>query len=395
MTSRARGLAALLALCALFLPPAARADEVRAYLFWHESCPFCERARDALGVMSATEPDLDLVEIEVGASETNDRAFALAVETLEIESPAVPMFIVGDTAVLGFANSANTAERYRSLIATCRERGCEDVLAHQTRSSDAVRTDRAEESALPETIGLPVFGQFNARDASLPVLTVVLAAIDGFNPCAMWVLAILIGFLLCVEDRRRIWTLGLVFLLTTAVMYLAIMAAWLNVVLWLGALAWLRLLVGGVAVAAGIHYLREYWTNPEGVCRVTPAEQRKTITARFRAIVDEPSLFLAALGIAALALAVNLIELVCSAGVPVVFTQVLAMRDLPAMAHYGYLLLYISVFLLDDTAIFVVAMVTMRSVASAGRYARLSHLIGGVVLICLGAILMLRPELLA
>ena len=258
-----------------------------------------------------------------------------------------------------------------------------------------MRTDRAEESALPETIGLPVFGQFNARDASLPVLTVVLAAIDGFNPCAMWVLAILIGFLLGVEDRRRMWTLGLVFLLTTAVMYLAIMAAWLNVVLWLGALAWLRLLVGGVAVAAGIHYLREYWTNPEGVCRVTPAEQRKTITARFRAIVDEPSLFLAALGIAALALAVNLIELVCSAGVPVVFTQVLAMRDLPAMAHYGYLLLYISVFLLDDTAIFVVAMVTMRSVASAGRYARLSHLIGGVVLICLGAILMLRPDLLA
>ena len=101
-------------------------------------------------------------------------------------------------------------------------------------------------------------------------MTVVLAAVDGFNPCAMWVLALLIAFLLGVDDARRMWTLGAIFLLTTAAMYFAVMTAWLNVVTWIGAVGWLRLVIGALALAAGFYYLREYWTNPEGICRVTP-----------------------------------------------------------------------------------------------------------------------------
>ena len=109
----------------------------------------------------------------------------------------------------------------------------------------------------------------------------------------------------------------------------------------------------------------------------------------------QPSLLLAALGIAALAVGVNLIELVCSAGIPAVYTQALAMHDLPAAGHYAYLLLYLAVFLLDDAAILVTALVTLRFVASAGAWTRLSHLVGGVVLMVLGAVMIFRPDLLA
>jgi hypothetical protein len=86
--------------------------------------------------------------------------------------------------------------------------------------------------------------------------------------------------------------------------------------------------------------------------------------------------------------------LVCSAGVPAVYTQILAMHDLSPLAHYGYLSLYIAVFLLDDILIFVIAMVTLRSVVATGRFSRISHLIGGCVLLALGAVLVLRPDLL-
>ena len=116
---------------------------------------------------------------------------------------------------------------------------------------------------------------------------------------------------------------------------------------------------------------------------------------RFRALVEEPSLLTASLGIAALAVVTNMIELVCSAGVPAVYTQLLAMHELPPAAHYGYLLLYIAVFLLDDVVIFVCAMVLLRSVTATGRIARISHLVGGVVLCALGAVMVLRPDLLA
>ena len=98
--------------------------------------------------------------------------------------------------------------------------------------------------------------------------------------------------------------------------------------------------------------------------------------------------------VAALAIAVNLVELACSAGLPAIYTQMLAMHDLPRAGYYGFLLLYISVFLLDDTAIFVVAMVTLRAATGTGRYARISHLVGGVVLLALGTVMVLRPDLL-
>jgi glutaredoxin len=376
----------------LFAPFAARA-ETTAYLFWQEGCPHCERARAALDEITAGMPELRLVEIRVGASARNEALFVEALRRLRIETPAVPLFIVGDRHVLGFSPAAGTDQRYRRLLAACAQTTCPDILAADRFGG--VRDPAAPGRPDAGTVDVPLLGQVALADLSLPALTIVLAAVDGFNPCAMWVLAILIGFLLGVADRRRMWTLGAVFLLTTGAMYFAIMAAWLNVVLWIGALSWIRWVIGAVALAAGAHYLREFWTNPEGICRITAAERRASITKRFRAVVEEPSLLLASLGIALLAIGVNLIELVCSAGVPAVFTQVLAMHDLPAAAHYGYLLLYLAVFLLDDTVIFVAAMVTLRSVAATGRFARISHLVGGLVLLGLGALMLLRPDLLS
>jgi hypothetical protein len=243
-------------------------------------------------------------------------------------------------------------------------------------------------------ITLPVFGDVALESLSLPALTVVLAAVDGFNPCAMWVLALLIGLLLGVEDSRRMWMLGAVFLLATGVMYFAVMAAWLNVVLWLGAVGWIRFAIGALAIGAGVYYLREYWTNPEAVCKVTGAGRKQRFSAAFRAMVDQPSLVLAALGVAVLAVAVNLVELACSAGLPAIYTQALAMHDLPTARYYLYILAYLVIFLFDDTLLFVVAMITLRAAVTTGRYARLSHLVGGVVLLALGAVMVLRPELL-
>jgi hypothetical protein len=302
--------------------------------------------------------------------------------------------VIGERYHLGFAAGRSEAV-YREMVEACRDAPCADLIGALSDAGEApVPASGAVEAAAPDRVRLPVFGEVALGELSLPLMTVVLAGIDGFNPCAMWVLALLIGMLLGVQDSRRMWTLGLVFLAATGVMYFAVLAAWLNVVLWIGAVSWLRLAIGALAIGAGIYYLREYWTNPEGVCKVTGAERKRSVAAAFRRIVEEPSLLMASLSIAALAVSVNLIELVCSAGVPAVYTQMLAMQDLTPLAHYGYLALYLAVFLLDDTAIFVVAMVTLRAVASTGRFSRLSHLVGGIVLLTLGAIMVLRPDLL-
>ncbi|MCR9152249.1 MAG: hypothetical protein NXH83_18960 [Rhodobacteraceae bacterium] len=375
----------------------ARAAEIPVFVFWQEGCPHCGRAKDTLAAIAAEAPGIRIVEIELGASDRDDAVFDATLAALGIDRAAVPLVVVGGDHAIGFSQGGISEARYREMIARCREVPCVDVvgpLLAGTASSSAGPAPGSGQAPLPGRIALPWIGPVETGALSLPLLTLVLAAVDGFNPCALWVLALLIGLLIGTKEARRMWILGGVFLAMTGVMYFAVMAAWLNVVLWLGAVGWIRIAIGALAVGAGLYYLREYWTNPEGVCRITAGARRRTVSQSMRALVEQPNLAVAALGIAALAVAVNLVELACSAGLPAIYTQALAMHDLPGAAHYGYLVLYIAVFLLDDTLLFVVAMVTLRAVTTTGRFARVSHLVGGAVLLALGVVMILRPDLL-
>ncbi|MFA9476069.1 MAG: hypothetical protein ACERJ2_16095 [Filomicrobium sp.] len=248
---------------------------------------------------------------------------------------------------------------------------------------------------LPSRIDLPVIGEVNTRTLSLPLLTVLLAAVDGFNPCAMWVLVFLIGLLLGMENKARMWLLGGTFLLTSALVYFLFLSAWLNIFLVLGALLWIRLAVGGFALVGGAYYLREFALNPDAVCKVTNPGERRTIMDALKRTVQEEHFWLALAGIVVLAAGVNLIELLCSAGLPAVFTNVLSLSDLSSWQYYGYLLLYISVFLADDVIIFITAMVTLQATGLTASYSRYSHLIGGTAMVVIGALLIFRPEWLA
>ena len=385
---------------ALFIGNAGHAQqtEFTAYIFWQSGCPYCEQAKSALHEIARADENIRLEEIELGVSVGNDRLFDQMTTLFVIRTPAVPFVVVGERHVTGFAGGGSTEAVFRSLIAQCQESPCKDPVSDMRRLSE-IAAGRPPPASTPQpagelikTVTLPWFGEIQLTDLSLPVLTVLLAGIDGFNPCAMWVLALLIGLLLGVADSRRMWTLGFVFLLATGAMYFTVMAAWLNVVLWIGAVSWIRIIIGLVAVGAGVYFLREFRVNPEGICRVTPSGQRKRISDAFRRIVEQRNLRVAGLGIAVLAIAVNLVELVCSAGVPAVYTQMLVMHDLSTAAYYRYLALYLVVFLFDDTVIFVVAMITLRSTLATGKFSRYSHLIGGVLLLGLGAIMLIRPD---
>jgi hypothetical protein len=170
------------------------------------------------------------------------------------------------------------------------------------------------------------------------------------------------------------------------------MAAWLNFLLFIGAVIWMRAAVGLVALGGGFYYLREYFQNPDAACKVTAPEARRRVFESLRKLATESRFLLALAGIVALAFAVNLVELICSAGIPAVYTQVLALSNLPAWQYYAYLSLYILVFMLDDLFVFVVAMKTLQITGATTTYVRYSHLAGGVVLLAVGALLLLRPE---
>ena len=241
-------------------------------------------------------------------------------------------------------------------------------------------------------ITVPILGQLDTKTISLPLITIILGTLDGFNPCAMWTLLFLISLLLGMKDRRRMWVLGTTFIVASAAVYFLFMAAWLNLILFLGFIIWIRVLIGLVALGGGGWNLKKYFKDKDGGCEVTGDEKRRKTFDRLKEVTQQKNFWVAFIGIITLAFAVNLVEAICSAGLPAVFTQLLILNDLPTWQYYAYILLYIFFFMLDDLLIFIIAMVTLKMTGISTKYARWSNLIGGILMLLIGLLLLFKPE---
>ena len=394
------------------LPCAAQADSASktdraplvVHVFSETGCPYCQRAKSFLRDQAQKLPWLQVIDHDIQSDARALKQFEALNRRLGVKRPGVPLILVGARPFIGFDAPETTGTQIIEAARQCSSVPCRDLHAEVAASFSQVQngpppgdtvSEPVTRPSLPHEIDLPVIGEVNTRSLSLPFLTILLAAVDGFNPCAMWVLVFLIGLLLGMENKARMWLLGGTFLLTSGLVYFLFLSAWLNIFLVLGALLWIRLAVGGFAVVGGAYYLREFALNRDPVCKVTNPGERRSIMDALKRTVQEERFWLALAGIVVLAAAVNLIELLCSAGLPAVFTNVLSLSDLPTWQYYVYLLLYISVFLADDAIIFITAMVTLQATGLTASYSRYSHLIGGAAMVFIGILLIFKPEWLA
>jgi hypothetical protein len=241
-------------------------------------------------------------------------------------------------------------------------------------------------------INIPFIGEVEIQKLSLPVLSIVIGTIDGFNPCAMWVLLFLISVLIGMKDKKRMWFLGLTFLITSALIYLVFMLAWLNIVMFIGAIWWVKLLIALTALIGGILNLRAFLKSKEAGCEVVDEKKRKKLFARIKKFTHQKSFILAMFGVIVLAISVNFIELTCSAGLPVLFTNILALNNLSTIEYTIYFALYILFFLIDDLIVFIIAMATLQLTGLSNKYGKYSHLIGGILMLIIGILLLFKPE---
>jgi cadmium resistance protein CadD (predicted permease) len=219
-------------------------------------------------------------------------------------------------------------------------------------------------------------------------LAIILGLVDGFNPCAMWVLVYLISVVATLRDRKRIWLICGSFVLASGVLYFLFMTAWLNAFLFIGYVKAVTIVIGLVALGGGAWQIREVIeTKGAIVCEVTGEESRKKTMTKVQEIVSSPLTFGILAGIIALAFTVNAVEFVCSAAIPAVFTQVLALSNLSTFQYYGYILLYVFFFMLDDLIIFSTAAFALTS-SLGDRYAKYSRPVGATILIILGILLL-------
>jgi len=351
--------------------------------FFHPQCPHCREQKLFIPYLQAKYPELSWVQYDTSLPE-NVRLLTdfIAKSGHPVTSIGVPMTFIGPYVIDGFESAETTGLRLEQAIRA--------VLKNDPSLFPGPNTHGAHR----QTLDLPLLGTIRLAEYSLPALAVIIGLVDGFNPCAMWVLVYLISLIVSLNDRRKIWLLVGTFVASSGILYFLFMTAWLNVFLFLGYLRSLTLIIGLGALGAGILNIREYvQTRGQLTCTVGDAASKKKTMNRIDQIVDAPLTAFTVFGIIALAFIVNSIEFACSAALPAIFTHTLALRNLPSIEYYGYILLYDFFFMLDDLLIFSLAVLALDT-SIGQRYAGHCRIVGGVVLIVLGGVMVFRPELL-
>ncbi|HEX6987159.1 MAG TPA: hypothetical protein VF170_17400, partial [Planctomycetaceae bacterium] len=253
-----------------------------------------------------------------------------------------------------------------------------------------VASPRPEEAT--QTVDLPLFGEVDVRRLGLPLFTLAVGLVDGFNPCAMWVLLFLLSILVNLKDRWKIVAVAGTFVLISGLAYYAFMAAWLNVFLLVGFLRPAQIALGLLAVFVGAVHVKDFFALHKGISFSIPESAKPGIYARVRKIVTAENLTGAILGAAVLAVLVNVVELLCTAGLPALYTQVLALRELPAWQNYAYLALYNLAYMADDALMVGLVVVTLGRRKMQERHGRRLKLVSGLVVLGLGLVLLFKRE---
>lgn len=342
---------------------------------------------------------VEIKEFEVTSNRENAKLFQEVCQLLGNPSGRVPYLVVGDQPVIGYINDETTGIVIEGLVTYALEYQCVDAVGfltdpQPTSTDEPCPTPFNNSNSQVTTINIPFIGELDLKNLSLPALTVILGFLDGFNPCAMWALLFLISLLLNIKDSLRRWVLGMAFIVTSAIVYFLFMTAWLQLFIFFGLVTWIRITIGLAALGIAVYNLRDYWVNRSAVCKVGDINRKQKIFGRLREIAENRTFATALVGIIALAFAVNLIELICSAGLPAIYTNILSFTEMSTWKYYFYLLIYVFFFMLDDLAVFTVAMATMKAVGLESKYARYSRLVGGILILIIGLLLLLKPEVL-
>jgi len=359
-------------------------DALRVHFFYSPSCPHCAEQKIFNEKLMQEFPDVDFVYHDITIP-AEARFFQQMAQThgIGFSELGTPTTFIGEQAIIGFVSEEITGVQIREAI--------EGTLTDG--QPEPIGEDGTVEE-LTKEMDLPFLGKTDLSELSLPVLAITLGLIDGFNPCAMWVLVYLIALLMGLSDRRRMILVVGTFVLASGILYFLFMTAWLNVFLFLSYVRAVTILIGLVALGGGILSVKDYIeTKGAPVCKVTDAAGRKRMMDDMKRTLSAPLTWASMGAIIVLAFSVNSIEFLCSFALPAVFTQVLALSDLSFWEYYGYIALYDLFFMLDDMIIFGAAAWTISGV-SGEKYSKYCKLIGGVVLLVLAAMLLFAPDML-
>ncbi len=357
---------------------------IRLHFFWSKTCPHCQKAKPFISDLVQSKDWLELNSYEISGNPENAALYKVLSEKIGEENFAVPAFLFCEQVVIGYLDEQTTGALLRDQLLKCRDSLFPDKKKIPIKTLEVNRTK----------VSIPFLGEFNPENMSLPVFTIIIAGLDAFNPCAFFVLLLLLSLLTNAKDRKRMLLVGGIFVFFSGFIYFIFMAAWLNIFLYLGELRFITIIAALVATGVSLINIKDYFLFKKGVSLSIPDSAKPGLYGRVRGLMNASSLPTLIMGTIMLAVVANSYELLCTSGFPMVFTRILTLNDLPSWGHYLYLAFYNIIYVIPLMIIVLLFIKTLGSRKLSEKEGRILKLISGMMMLGLGLMLLLVFELL-
>ncbi len=365
-------------------------NKVELYFFWGYGCPHCEKEKVFLEKLQKKYPQLVINSYEVWRNKGNALFFSRMAEAYSTNATAVPMTFIGNfEPIVGYSNDKVTGGKIEEKIKYCIEHECFNPLV-VLKKPVKKEAPKEEESKI---ITLPILGKMDTSKMALPTLTLILAGLDSFNPCAFFVLFLLLSILVYARSRKRMLLIGGTFVFFSGFIYFLFMSAWLNLFLYAGQLKIITKIAGVIALFIAVINIKDFFFFKKGLSLSVPEKSKPKLFDRMRNLLKATSLPSMMIGAIVLAIAANTYELLCTVGFPIVFTRVLTLSNLMPLQYYVYLISYNVIYVIPLGIVVLIFAITLGSKKLTEWQGQILKLTSGLMMFGLGGILLINPDL--
>lgn len=403
-------------------PMAQTADRIYIYFFWGDGCPHCAEAKPFLAGLAQRFPRVQIRDFEVWYHPENRDPFIRMAAKFGFEPSGVPTIFIGDRYWVGYARDP-IGKEIEAYVGTCLLSGCPDAgagifsAAAPPTPVPAVAQAPAEAApaapAAPDpaaaapnpspaaparssTLTLPLIGPVDLATQSLALSTAIIAFVDGFNPCSLWVLSVLLALTLHTGSRKKVLIIGLVFLTVTSLVYVLFIAGLFTMFTIVSFAPWIRAVVALLALFFAAVNIKDYFWYKEGISFTISDEKKPGLYRSMRRVLNAGESMPALIGATvAMSAGASLVEFSCTAGFPVLWTNLLASQGVAVLTFVALLVLYMVIYQVDELAIFLTAVFSLRASKLEEKHGRILKLIGGTLMLTLAAVMLINPNLMS
>jgi glutaredoxin len=379
--------------------PSSAQHPVAIYMFWGDGCPHCAVAKPFLQELAGSSDRVDLRLYEVWYVEENQELFTKMAASFGFEPQGVPTIFIGKKYWIGYDEQIKS--EIQAAVNTCLKNGCPDpgvgiipgVVSPE--NNPAGEPDQAAAGQEDRKIEIPLIGTVDLEGQSLLISTLLISFVDGFNACSIWVLTMLLALTLHTGSRKKVLLIGLIFLTVTAAIYGLFITGLFTMFKVVSFVGWIQVIVALVALFFALVNIKDYFWYKEGISFTISDDHKPGIFQRIRRLMDASQSFWGLVGgTVVLAAGVSLVEFSCTAGLPILWSNILVSQNVPVLTFVLLLLVYLLIYQLDELGIFFAAVFSMRASKLEEKHGRILKLIGGVLMLSLAVVMLVDPGLM-